>query len=89
MDLAEIDEEGKGLLFFGETKVEQISAVKGQNNVFLLKTSVVLERENQLEPKAGQFFLIRSKKTNTIRSGTKIFPIEIATSTLLFLMLLA
>ena len=65
MDLADIDEEGKGLLFFGETKVEKISAIEGQNNVFLLKTSVVLERENQLTPKAGQFFLIRSKKTNT------------------------
>lgn len=65
MDLAEIDENGKGLLFFGETKVEKLEQIKGQSNVFLLETTAVLERTSQLSPKAGQFYLIRSKKTTT------------------------
>ena len=65
MDLAEIDENGKGLLFFGETKVEKLEKIKGQQNVYLLETTAVLERKNQISPKPGQFYLIRSKKTNT------------------------
>ena len=65
MDLAEIDENGKGLLFFGETKVEKLEKIKGQPNVYLLETTAVLERKNQISPRPGQFYLIRSKKTNT------------------------
>ena len=65
MDLAEIDENGKGLLFFGETKVEKLEKVKGQNNIYLLETTIFLERKTQVTPKAGQFYLIRSKKTST------------------------
>ncbi len=65
MDLAEIDENGKGLLFFGETKVEKLQKIEGQPNVYLLETTTVLERKNQISPKAGQFYLIRSKKTTT------------------------
>mgnify|MGYP002623632241 CR=1 FL=1 len=63
MDLAEIDEEGRGLLFFGDTMVNKCVKIDGQPNVFLLETSVHLEREAQKEPKAGQFYLIRAKKT--------------------------
>ena len=65
MDLAEIDENGKGLLFFGETKVEKLEQIEGQPNVFLLETTATLDRKTQLSPKAGQFYLIRSKKTTT------------------------
>lgn len=60
MDIAEIDENGKGLLFFGQTIVEKCSSLKGQDNVFLLQTSITLERKSQVIPKPGQFYLIRS-----------------------------
>lgn len=65
MDLAEIDEKGKGLLFSGFTKVHKLEQVKGQPNVYLLETKIPLERTNQLSPKPGQFYLIRSRKTGT------------------------
>ncbi len=64
MDQAEIDEAGKGLQFFGDTLVDSCRLVEGQPNVYLLQTTVQLERKNQAEPKAGQFYLIRSKKTS-------------------------
>ncbi|MCR4790592.1 MAG: dihydroorotate dehydrogenase [Treponemataceae bacterium] len=64
MDIAEIDEKGKGLLFFGDTLVEKCQLVEGQPNVYLLQTSTVLERKTQVSPKAGQFYLIKSKKSN-------------------------
>ncbi len=63
MDLAEIDENGKGLLFFGDTIVEKCEIVKGQPNVYLLQTTIILERQNQISPKPGQFYLIKSKKS--------------------------
>ena len=63
MDLAEIDENGKGLLFFGNTKVERLEKIEGQPNVFLLQTTIELERAAQLSPKPGQFYLIRSAKS--------------------------
>ena len=63
MDLAEIDENGKGLLFFGNTKVERLEKVEGQPNVYLLQTTIELERPTQLSPKSGQFYLIRSAKS--------------------------
>ena len=63
MDLAEIDENGKGLQFFGKTKVERLEKVEGQPNVYLLQTTIELERPNQAVPKPGQFYLIRSAKS--------------------------
>lgn len=63
MDRAEIDENGKGLLFFGKSLVKQCSPVEGQPNVFLLETNAILERETQLGPKPGQFYLIRSHRS--------------------------
>ena len=65
MDLAEIDEKGKGLLFSGFTKVHKLEQIKGQPNVYLLETKIPLERTNQLSPKPGQFYLIRSRNTAT------------------------
>lgn len=63
MDLAEIDESGKGLQFFGRTKVERLEKIEGQPNVYLLQTTIELGRPNQAVPKAGQFYLIRSAKS--------------------------
>ena len=64
MDLAEIDENGKGLLFYGDAPVDLCKPVEGQSNVYLLQTTFELERKNQLSPKPGQFYLIKSKKSN-------------------------
>ncbi|MBQ3980795.1 MAG: hypothetical protein II631_01940 [Treponema sp.] len=64
MDLAEIDENGKGLQFFGKTKVERLEKIEGQPNVYLLQTTIECERPNQAVPKAGQFYLIRSAKSS-------------------------
>ena len=61
MDAAEIDAAGKGLQFFGDTVVEKCEIVEGQPNVYLLQTSIHLERNSQSEPKPGQFYLIRAK----------------------------
>lgn len=64
MDVAEIDENGKGLLFFGDCPVEKIEKIKGQENIFLLQLTTKLERQNQKSPAAGQFYLLKSKKSN-------------------------
>ncbi len=64
MDLAEIDENGKGLLFFGDVDVEIVKKIDGQPNVYFLQTSFELERKEQVSPKAGQFYLLKSKKSN-------------------------
>lgn len=64
MDRAEIDETGKGLLFFGKTLVHSCSLIKGQDSVFSLQTSVILERESQLAPLPGQFYLLKSAKSS-------------------------
>ena len=63
MDLAEIDENGKGLLFFGQAQVNKCHIVEGQPNVYFLETTIVLERENQLSPKPGQFYLIKGSNS--------------------------
>ncbi|MBQ1593273.1 MAG: tRNA-dihydrouridine synthase, partial [Treponema sp.] len=63
MDIAEIDENGKGLQFYGKTKVERLERIEGQPNVYLLQTTIECERASQLSPKAGQFYLIRSAKS--------------------------
>lgn len=60
MDLAEIDENGKGILFFGKTKVERCEIVPGQPNVYLLQTTEITERNTQIGAKPGQFYLIKS-----------------------------
>ncbi|MBO6176061.1 MAG: dihydroorotate dehydrogenase [Treponema sp.] len=64
MDLADIDEKGKGILFYGETIVEKCFAVKGQSNIYLLQTTIVQQHENQIGPKPGQFYLIKGQKSD-------------------------
>lgn len=64
MDLAEIDENGKGLLFFGDVDIEIVKKIEGQPNVYFLQTTFELERKEQVSPKAGQFYLLKSKKSN-------------------------
>lgn len=64
MDRAEIDENGKGKLFFGKSLVVRCSGVEKQKDVFLLETNVILERDSQLAPKAGQFYLLKSAKSS-------------------------
>lgn len=64
MDLAEIDENGKPLLYFGDAPVEKLELVKGQPNVYFLQLTITLERQTQVSPKAGQFYLLKSKKSN-------------------------
>lgn len=64
MDRAEIDADGKGILFFGKGDVKLCKKVEGQPNVFLLCLEFVLERESQLTAKPGQFYLLRSEKSS-------------------------
>ena len=61
MDIAEIDEKGRGLLFFGNGTVTECSAVAGQDNVFLLETEIVLERAQQLTAVPGQVYFFCRK----------------------------
>lgn len=63
MDRAEIDQFGKGKLFFGKGLVIKNKAVEGQNNVYLLQSNILLQRESQKTPLPGQFYLIRSSKS--------------------------
>ncbi|MCR5046944.1 MAG: dihydroorotate dehydrogenase [Treponema sp.] len=60
MDLAEIDDDGKGLLFYGTGLVTKKEKIEGQPNVYLLETEIQRERKTQVAPKPGQFYLIRS-----------------------------
>ncbi len=64
MDNAEIDNLGRGLLFFGKSFVQKCTKVEGQNDVFLLETSAVLRRKSQIAPKPGQFYLLKSAKSS-------------------------
>lgn len=64
MDRAEIDDKGNGILFFGDAVVTDCKKVDGQNDVFLLTTQIILERISQKRPQAGQFYLIRAKKSS-------------------------
>ncbi len=64
MDRAEIDLEGNGILFFGDALVTGCKKVDGQNDVYLLTTEIILERKTQLAPRAGQFYLIKAKKSS-------------------------
>lgn len=64
MDRAEIDLDGNGILFFGDAKVTVCKKVDGHPNVFYLATEIVLERKSQLAPAAGQFYMLRAKKSS-------------------------
>lgn len=59
MDIAEIDEKQMPLLFWGNAKVIKNEFVRGQNNVFLMETEFNLERDTQVAPKPGQFYLVQ------------------------------
>lgn len=63
-DKPEIDKDGNGILFNGEGLVECCETIKGQNNVFLLQTVIVLERSTQVVPLPGQFFMVRTKTSD-------------------------
>lgn len=60
MDRADIDEFGKGRLYFGKSMIVASRKIEGQPNVYLLETNLVLEREQQREALPGQFYLIKS-----------------------------
>lgn len=60
-DEALIDENGKGIQFNGNVPVTLIKKIDGQPNVFLLETVIHLERDSQIVPKPGQFYMLRKK----------------------------
>lgn len=64
MDLADIDEEGKGRLFFGKGKVNYCSLVEGQPNVYLLEVEIHLERDSQKKPLPGQFYMLKASPSH-------------------------
>ena len=59
-----VDKDGKGIQFAGEVAVDFCRIVDGQPNVYLLQTTIPLERESQLLPQPGQFYMIRSAKSS-------------------------
>lgn len=63
-DKPEIDKDGNGILFNGEGIVEFCKAVQGQTNVFLLQTVIELERQTQVVPQPGQFYMLRTKTSD-------------------------
>jgi dihydroorotate dehydrogenase (NAD+) catalytic subunit len=56
-----IDENGDGIQFYGKAPVVSVTAVEGQSNVYLLETVITLERNTQISPRPGQFYMIRSE----------------------------
>ncbi len=60
MDIAEIDDEGRGKLFFGNAEVLNCVKVKGQKDIFELTVKIVLQHKSQSLPLAGQFYLLKS-----------------------------
>ena len=62
MDEPEIDKDGNGLLFSGNAKVTECKQI--HSNVFLLETELELERKTQVSPLPGQFYLIKSARSN-------------------------
>lgn len=62
MDKPEIDKEGNGVLFSGKAKVTECKEI--HSNIFLLETEALLERKTQLSPLPGQFYLIKSARSN-------------------------
>ncbi len=64
IDEALVDSDGNGIQFFGDGLVCGLKKIDGQANVFLLRTEIVLERETQVAPEPGQFYMLRSKKSS-------------------------
>lgn len=64
MDKPQIDKDGNGTLFFGEANVNYVRDVEGQPNVFLLEVQIQLERETQVSPQPGQFYMIKGSRSN-------------------------
>lgn len=62
MDKPEIDKDGNGLLFSGNAKVTECKQI--HSDVFLLETELELERKTQVSPLPGQFYLIKSARSN-------------------------
>ncbi len=62
MDKPEIDKDGNGILFSGKAKVTECKEI--HSNVFLLETELELERKNQISPLPGQFYLVKSARSN-------------------------
>ena len=63
IDEALVDSDGNGIQFFGDGLVCELKKIDGQTNVFLLRTVIELERETQVAPEPGQFYMLRSKKS--------------------------
>ncbi|WP_296010539.1 dihydroorotate dehydrogenase [uncultured Treponema sp.] len=64
MDKPEIDKDGNGILFSGNAKVTECKEIHG--NVFLLETELELERKTQISPLPGQFYLVKSARSNVL-----------------------
>ena len=64
MDIADIDAEGQGKLYFGRGSVTSVSGLEGQKDVYLLKACVTLERETMKVPSPGEFYLLKSAKSS-------------------------
>lgn len=62
MDKPEIDKDGNGILFSGNAKVIECKEI--HSNVFLLETELELERKTQISPLPGQFYLVKSSRSN-------------------------
>lgn len=62
MDKPEIDKDGNGILFSGNAKVTECKEI--HSNVFLLETELELERKTQISPLPGQFYLVKSARSN-------------------------
>lgn len=63
-DKPQIDKDGNGIQFNGEALVECCKPIHGQKNVYLLQTVIRLERESQVVPKPGQFYMLRTKTSD-------------------------
>ncbi len=62
MDIEEVDEKGKGVLFYGKVPVEKCKKINGHGNIYFLQITIQLERTTQVTPKPGQFYLLKSEK---------------------------
>ena len=63
MDKAEIDEQGRPVLFWGKADVRVCEPVKNQKNVYLLEVLVLLESYQKVA-RPGQFYLIKSENSS-------------------------
>jgi dihydroorotate dehydrogenase (NAD+) catalytic subunit len=71
MDKPEIDENGMPLLFSGNAEITDCTRIQGQTNVFLLEAEIHLERESQISPEPGQFYLVK-KSGSGVQFGRPI-----------------